>query len=207
MLPLRWTLVLVLCQATPSHEVTKSVLLKAPAGSEKYVGAIMKKFRDYCPGYVLSTTAENFDFTLVAIPGMAVYDRDGRIVRWSDASILSNQVKDICEALDTATLIDVVDVDNLTQSSDLRGAPVQGAPGVAEAIAGRRRTHTDNTTLNIIANGEHALLDCYEHHKGCTTIAPGKYYGEVLNDSIWIEYDMPITHEHMRNHYVIAGSW
>lgn len=70
-----------------------------------------------------------------------------------------------------------------------------------------RRTHTDTSNIYVIVNGEHALLDCYERRTGCATIGPGKYYGEQNGDGIWVSYRMPITHESMRNHYKIAGSW
>lgn len=40
-----------------------------------------------------------------------------------------------------------------------------------------RRTHTDTSTIYVIVNREHALLDCYERRTGCATLGPGKYYG------------------------------
>jgi len=169
---------------------------------------LSKKFKSDCPKYDITSDQNHFDYSIVTGHGLAVYDKSGQIVSWSDASSLSSQIKDICWSLETATVVEVVDADNLTQTSDLRGAPPAGGiAGVANEIAGRRRTHTDNATLDVIAKGEHAVLDCYEHHKGCTTIAAGKYYAAIYDGSIWISYEMPITHEHKRNHYVIAGSW
>ncbi len=70
-----------------------------------------------------------------------------------------------------------------------------------------RRTHTDTSKIYVIVNGEHALLDCYEHRTGCTTIGPGKHYGQSDGGSIWINYRTPLTHKPLRNHYAIAGSW
>ena len=70
-----------------------------------------------------------------------------------------------------------------------------------------RRTHTDTASIYVVVNGEHALLDCYERRTGCATIKAGTYYGERDGDGIWLNYQMPITHKPMRNHYKIAGSW
>jgi hypothetical protein len=103
--------------------------------------------------------------------------------------------------LETTVMVEVVDMQNLTQSQDTRTSG-----GVVGALTGRR-THTDASTINVIVNGEHAMLDCFEHRKGCTTIGPGKYYGELDGNSLWVNYQMPLTHQQVRNHYVIAGSW
>jgi hypothetical protein len=68
-------------------------------------------------------------------------------------------------------------------------------------------TLTDTSTIHVIVNGERALLDCYEHRKGCTTMGPGKYHEELDGESIWVDYQLPLTHKTVRNHYVIAGGW
>jgi hypothetical protein len=83
------------------------------------------------------------------------------------------------------------------------------ASNIAIAIRGRKITHTDAATMKVIINGEHAYLDCYEHHKGCTPIAPGTYSGEMdgKDGGVWVTYDMPLTHKSMRQHYIVAGSW
>jgi hypothetical protein len=77
------------------------------------------------------------------------------------------------------------------------------------SIHGRKVTHTDAATMKVIINGEHAYMDCYEHHKGCTPIAPGLYNGELegKKGGVWVEYNMPLTHKLMRQHYIVAGSW
>ena len=109
--------------------------------------------------------------------------------------------------MEKSIAFEVVDTDNLTLTSDVRGDTSHGIGGaVATSLTGRR-THTDAMTMYAIIKGEHALLDCYEHHSGCATIAPGKYYGEQDGDGIWVDYRMPVTHKPERNHYQIAGSW
>jgi len=199
----------------PSQSTNKTILLKQTPDSRVSEQDLSKLFSKTCPNYSISSGADKHDYVLVTSVktedgtgrAIAVYDKDGMMIRWT-GSRPSTAVKEICYALDAATVVEVVDMDNFTQTSDLRTAPSQpGLAGVADAIHGRRNTHTDNASLNIIANGERALLDCYEHHKGCTTIGPGKYYGEIDGNSIWIDYEMPITHEPRRNHYVIAGGW
>jgi hypothetical protein len=145
-----------------------------------------------------------FDFTIL--------DAEGKTVRSVSTTYLSNATTGICKLLNTLVVVEVVDTQNLTQSIEIRGAKptTGGLGGVAESIenglAGRR-THTDNATLTVIINGEHALLDCYEHRTGCIAIAPGKYYGELDGESVWINSQMPLTHQEIRNHYVVAGSW
>jgi hypothetical protein len=104
-------------------------------------------------------------------------------------------------------MVEVVDTQNLTQSTDTRGDTSGGVIGTVVNAATGRNTHTDSASLNVIINGEHALLDCYERATGCSTIGPGKYYGERKDDGIWVSYQMPITHKPVRNHYKIAGSW
>jgi hypothetical protein len=69
------------------------------------------------------------------------------------------------------------------------------------------RTQIDESSIYVIVNGEHALLDCYERRTGCSTIGPGRYYGELKGDGIWVSYRMPITHQPIHNHYKLAGSW
>jgi len=193
--------------------MSKTILLNLDSTSHVSEQDLAKLFSKTCPNYAVTSHAEKYDYVLETSSGTgeiletSVYDSGGTLIRWSGARP-SLAVKEICYALDTATLIEIVDTNNLTQSSDLRDAPSRpGIAGIADAIHGRRNTLTDNASLNIIANGEHALIDCYEHHKGCTTIGPGKYYAEIDGDSLWIDYEMPITHESKRNHYVVAGSW
>jgi hypothetical protein len=209
-----------LCQRqnvpTASPNTNRVIFLKQAKDSHVTEQDLSKLFLKTCPDYSISSSAQKYDFVLatatydkggVLSRSTAIYDKGGVLIR-STGARPSTAVKEICDALDSATLIEVVDMNNFTQTSDGRGAPLRsGIAGVADALHGRRNTLTDNASLNIVAHGEHALLDCYEHHKGCTTIAPGKYYGEIDGDSIWIDYEMPITHEAKRNHYVIAGGW
>ena len=104
--------------------------------------------------------------------------------------------------------VEVVDTQNSTLHGELQGNGSAGS-AIGLAIAGRKHTKTDASTMDAIVNGEHAKLDCFEHHKGCSTIAPGTYDGELdgKSGSIWVSYNMPLTHKLVRNHYRVAGSW
>jgi hypothetical protein len=140
----------------------------------------------------------SFDLTL--------FDRDGKLLRSTSNPGLGGAVKDMCNAIKTGVIVEIVRTGPLTQSVDVRGTGDGVVPAVVNATTGRR-THTDTDTILVIINGEHALLDCYERRKGCTTIAPGKYYGELEGGSLWVNYEMPLTHKALRNHYKVAGSW
>jgi hypothetical protein len=174
-----------------------------------------------CPNLSIADDKAKCDYTLEAIktttrPGLGIervsefdltlFDRDGNTFSSESDTSLRHIVKDMCRAIKTSVMVEVVDTKNLTQSADTRGE----GPGVVSVLvndATGRRTHTDSSSIYVIVNGEHALLDCYERRTGCATMGPGKYYGERSNDGIWVSYRMPITHKPMRNHYKIAGSW
>lgn len=197
---------------------------------------LLKAVQKECPTVNLTTDVNRSDFTLEAIYkadpkagqnsfDLTLFGRDGKALRTTSDPSLSNAAKDVCHAIfvaaggrapelpapskqgKTAVLVEVVDIQNLTQSVDARGDTSGGIVGGIVAGTTGRRTHTDNSTIHVIVNGEHALLDCYERRKGCTTIGPGKYYGEFDGDTIWINYEMPLTHKTVRNHYKIAGNW
>jgi len=182
---------------------------------------ISKLLRKVCPDVGIASDAAKSDYTLEAIEttirqglriipehgvSLTLFNRTGKAVRSTSTSSLSDGMKDICKAIKTSVMVEVVDTQNLTQSTDARGE----GPGAAALIvngATGRRTHTDASTIYVIVNGEHALLDCYERRTGCTTIGPGNYYGEQDGDGIWVNCQMPVTHKWIRNHYKIAGSW
>jgi hypothetical protein len=177
---------------------------------------ILKKLRKDCPNVSITTDSAKSDYRLEAIKttsrqglgiipeasfDLALLDRDVKAVRSApDRASLASALKDVCHAIKTSVPVEVVDIQNLTQSIDARG------DSIAADITGRR-THTDSSTIYVVVKGEHALLDCYERRTGCATIGPGKYYGEQESDGIWINYQMPITHKQSRDHYKIAGSW
>jgi hypothetical protein len=147
-----------------------------------------------------SGTDVKFDFTL--------FDRDGNIFSSASETSLGHAVKRLCHAIKTSIVVEVVDTQNLTQTSDAQGDTTGGIVGSRVNGLTGRRTHTDNAMIYIIVNGEHALLDCYERRTGCPTIGPGKYYGELDgHDGIWVNHQIPITHKQVRDHYKIAGSW
>jgi hypothetical protein len=180
---------------------------------------ILKELEKECQNVSIINDVTNSDYALEAIKrkggsgfisksfDLTLFDRDGKTVRTTSNEHLGNSVKDVCHAIKTSVIVEVVDTQNLTQSLDARGDTSGGLVGAVVNGTTGRRTHTDSSTLSAIVNGEHALLDCYERSKGCTTISPGKYYGQLEGGSIWVNYEMPLTHEPLRNHYVVAGSW
>ena len=60
--------------------------------------------------------------------------------------------------------------------------------------------------LKVIIDGEHAYLDCWKRHR-CSSIAPGKYEGDLKGQDVWINFQIPITHKWVHDHYIIRGSW
>jgi hypothetical protein len=142
---------------------------------------------------------------------LVLFDRDHILIRASSSSNLGNSLKDICHAIKNAILIQIVDSQTLTESLDVRG--VSGGSGLAGAVGTivndttGRRTHTDNSLLYVIANGEHAILNCYERRTGCVPVGDGKYYAEFDGESLWVDFRMPLIHTYVRNHYVVAGGW
>lgn len=67
--------------------------------------------------------------------------------------------------------------------------------------------------LNVIVNGEHARLKCYENHKGCSPLGPGTYKAELEKSdnnnrpSLWISMTLPISHKVIRDHWEVVGTW
>jgi hypothetical protein len=178
--------------------------------------------RTECPSVLIMKVVPKSDFTLEAVRvevshgvGIApdesfkftLSDRDGTTSRSISATSLASAVKDLCHAIKTFVAVEVVDTTNLTQSTDTRGDTSGGAAGTIVSSTTGRRTHTDTASIYVIIDGEHALLDCHERRKGCATISPGKYFGERDGDGIWVNYQMPVTHKPVRDHYKIAGSW
>jgi hypothetical protein len=195
------------CQNTP-----KSIAITDK--SQVPNGDIENALKKECPDVSVIIDGSKSDYRLEAIRkggqnstgggdtfDLTLFRNDGKTVRSTSTGSLGSGVKDICRTIKAAVTVEVVDIENLTQSVDARGNG-----GIGPALTGRR-THTDTFTINVIVNGEHALLDCYEHRTGCTAIGPGKYFGELDGESIWIDYEMPLTHKPIRNHYKVAGSW
>jgi len=84
-------------------------------------------------------------------------------------------MKDICRAMEKSIAFEVVDTDNLTLTSDVRGDTSHGIGGtVATSLTGRR-THTDAMTMYAIIKGEHALLDCYSIKSFCWQVFFGTF--------------------------------
>jgi hypothetical protein len=180
------------------------------------IADISKAFGKKCPSVSITPDATDGDFTLEANKhrdfldtayDLTLSDHDGITRGGSDPTNLDGAVKELCGALKAEFVIEVVDPENLIESVDARGTGT-GLGAVVNAATGRR-THTDASTMAVIVNGEHALLDCFEHEKGCVPIGPGRYYAELAHDkkSLWVDHDVPISHVHVRDHYVIAGSW
>lgn len=167
-------------------------------------------------------TVSFFDANGVAIPVQsknsgALYTPSGvaagapiadQVMVTSTSENLSHAIKQACKFVKTLIVVQVMDATNLTLTKDARGTGQNLGEVVANDLTGRV-THTDATTMYVIANGERALLDCFEHRKGCTPLGPGTYYGNLDVDkrSIWVNHTLPLTHQRLRDHYVIAGAW
>jgi hypothetical protein len=201
-----------------AQDAPKSIALsKTSSVSHAEISTLLQKG---CPHVSITDDPTKGDYTLEATAkhdlkaapheqdsfDLTLFDRDGKLLRSTSNSGLGGAVKDMCNAIKTGVIVEIVDSRTLTQSVDVRGSGGALVPAVVNATTGRR-THTDTDTIYVIVNGEHALLDCYERRKGCTTIAPGKYYGELEGGSLWVNYEMPLTHKPLRNHYKVAGSW
>ena len=104
---------------------------------------------------------------------------------------------------------DMIKVEIVQQTESL-DTIVRGA-GLGGALAGNRR-HEVVFQVNALIDGEHARLECYEHHKGCTAIGPGIYDAELKNGNkranadIWILVVMPVKHTIHRDHWVVSGT-
>jgi len=213
------TLVMLCAIPTPAQDIPKSIALTDKSNIS--VTHILKSLRKECPNVSIGSDATKSDYTLEAIEtstregirivvqrafDLTLFDRDGITVSSASTDSLASSVNVLCHAIKISVPIEVVDTQNLTQSSDTRDE-WNGLVGTIVNSTTGRRTHTDASTISIIVNGEHALLDCYERRIGCTTIGPGKYYGEREGNGIWVSFRMPVTHKPVRNHYKIAGSW
>lgn len=215
---LRLFALLILCFPALAQSTPKTIALTDT--SDVSAKDILKALSKECQNVSITNDAAKSDYTLDAIKrksgegsiwGKSFYltllDRDGVTFIAASDQYLGKAAKDVCHAIKTSVSVEVVDTETLTQSQDARGDTSGGVVGTIVNSTTGRRTHTDTSKIYVIVSGEHALLDCYEHRTGCTTIAPGKYYGQFDGGSIWINYQMPLTHKPLRNHYVIAGSW
>jgi hypothetical protein len=180
---------------------------------------ISKAIQKGCPNVGVVGNADKSDFRLEVIGamdqklgqvnfGVTLLDASGKTLLSTSNPSLGNAAKDVCHAIflaaggrgmespvrstqgKVAIVVEVVDTQDLAQS-----------PSALPRVA------ANTSTIHVVVNGEHTTLHCFELHKGCTTIGPGKYYGELDGDSIWLNYEMPLTHKTVRNHYKIAGSW
>ncbi|MGD0212981.1 MAG: hypothetical protein ABSB87_07100 [Terriglobales bacterium] len=218
---MKMILVALLCLASsfPALGQNNPKILALTSESNISVKDILALLPKECPSVSIVNDVAKSDYMLEAIKrkgrggflnklfDLTLFDREGGIFIASSNDNLRDSVKDVCHAIKTSVLVEVVDTQTLTQSRDARGDTSGGAVAAAVNATTGRRTHTDTSTISVIVNGEHALLDCYERRTGCTTIAPGKYYGQLDGGSIWVNYEMPLTHKPVRNHYKIAGSW
>ncbi|HEY4842166.1 MAG TPA: hypothetical protein VIH78_09370 [Terriglobales bacterium] len=217
---------LCLCFAIPVLAQTAPKSIALTDTSDISAKDILKALSKECPNVSITNDASKSDYTLDATKrksddkresdegglwGKTFYltllDRDGVTFIAASDQHLGKAAKDVCHAIKTSVSVEVVDTETLTQSVDVRGNTSGGLAGAIVNSTTGRRTHTDTSKIYVIVNGEHALLDCYERRTGCTTIGPGKYYGQFDGGSIWINYQMPLTHKPLRNHYAIAGSW
>jgi len=79
-------------------------------------------------------------------------------------------------------------------------------PGIIGAFQGVK-TKNLVYSMNTIIEGEHTKLMCKEGHKGCTSMTPGVYDAEFDGKSLWITFELPLTHKSIREHWELSGGW
>jgi|ERR1700722_1139737 len=174
-------LVLLSAISVAAQDAPKSIALTDK--SDVPADNIAKSLRKECPNFSILKDATKSDYTLEAVllvefpPGygsmredtfnLTLFDPEGKIVCSTSTSSLGGSVKNLCHAIKAFVMVEVVDTQNLTQSSETRVAITSGGATVSGPIA--RETHTDTASIYVIVNGEHALLDCYERASGCST--------------------------------------
>ncbi|HUA15414.1 MAG TPA: hypothetical protein VMG31_08955 [Verrucomicrobiae bacterium] len=196
--------------------------ISVTAGSNISSEDLQKVLSKVCPNANIISEESQSDYSLEAIKkttrphlsiehitefDLTLFDHDGNTFTSVADSSLRHGFKELCRDVGNLVPIEVVDTRTLTFSSDTRGDTSGGIVGTVVNSETGRRTHTDESSIYVIVRGEHALLDCYERHTGCSTMGPRKYYGRVKGDGIWVSYRMPITHQPVQNHYKLAGSW
>jgi|SRR5580692_1004262 hypothetical protein len=106
-----------------------------------------------------------------------------------------------------------VKIDVVEQSAGMQGKYQYG--GLIGAIQGQK-TYITATSTKAIINGDHALLMCYENHKGtlkgCDFLGVGTYDGEIKPNShsepdVWVYYVRPVDHTIIREHWKVSGTW
>jgi hypothetical protein len=80
------------------------------------------------------------------------------------------------------------------------------SPGLVGAFQGVK-TKNLVYSMNTIINNEHTKLECKEGHKGCTSMTPGVYDAEFDGKSLWIMFELPVTHKPVREHWELSGGW
>jgi hypothetical protein len=124
------------------------------------------------------------------------------------APVQATQLAMAPKGKNTAVKIEVVE-----QSEGMQGKYQLG--GLTGAIQGQKTYNTATSTKTII-NGDHALLMCYENHKGilkgCDFLGVGTYDGEMKQSShsepdVWVYYIRPVDHKIIREHWKVSGSW
>jgi hypothetical protein len=102
---------------------------------------LLKSLEKECPNVSITTAVTKSDYTLEAIkkttrPGLGIehvnefyltlFDRDGNTFSTVSDTSLSHTLKELCHAIKTSVMFEVVDTKTLTQSTDVRGE----GPGV-----------------------------------------------------------------------------
>jgi hypothetical protein len=103
---------LVLLVAIPLAGQSTPKLIALTDNSDVPDKDISKSLRKVCPNVSITKDVTKSDYTLEAIAGifnLTLFDRDGKTVRSSTALDLDKVVKDICRAIQTAVIVEVVD--------------------------------------------------------------------------------------------------
>lgn len=118
-----------------------------------------------------------------------------------------------------------VKVEVVDQPEGMQGS---GEGGGAVGAAVGNGVITDASTMRVIVNGEHVILECDEHRHPCHFLGIGTYDGELethpthpkskvwekyvgggqpKDPDLWIHYIGPNDHVDIREHWKVDGSW
>ena len=87
-------------ETLPAVEESSIYLLIDETGLK---GSHIAEFADKCPGLVFTRVAVQAEYFVIGGRGLAIYDRNGTEVNWTNASLMTNRIFDTCRALERLT--------------------------------------------------------------------------------------------------------
>jgi hypothetical protein len=149
----------VLLNVIPASAQDTPKTIALIGGSDFSAKDILKKLNKGCPNVSVIDDVAKSDYTLEAAKSkrvlnktfdLTLFDRDGRILVGASNDNLGDSVKDVCRAIKTSVIVEVVDSQTLTQSEDLRGVTkVSWARWLREEERTlTRHSYTSSSTVN-----------------------------------------------------------